>query len=293
MHVAVLGAGTMGRGIAGQFVREHRVTLRDVDPAVLDEARTTVAETLAGSVEHGSLADDDRERALERLTTTTDLAALAGADLLVEAVPEDLELKREVLAAAEPVVADDAVVATNTSSLSVTAVTADLDRPERALGLHFFNPVHLMALVEVVVGAHTAEATVERAVELVEALGKEPVVVRDSAGFATSRLGLALGLEAIRMVETGVAGPREVDRAMELGYDHPVGPVELGDVVGLDVRLEVAEYLREQLGERFRPPQSLRQKVRAGELGRKTGRGFYVWDGDERVGVADDWGTRA
>ena len=176
----------------------------------------------------------------------------------------------------------------NTSSLSVTEIASVLERPERAIGLHFFNPVHLMGLVEIVVAEGTSEETLETATEFVEEIGKEPVTVRDSAGFASSRLGVALGVEAIRMLETGVAGPRAIDRAMELGYNHPMGPIELTDTVGLDVRLDILEYLQEELGERFRPPQLLRQKVRAGKLGKKTGEGFYIWEDGETVGVGGD-----
>ncbi|MFW5918910.1 MAG: 3-hydroxyacyl-CoA dehydrogenase family protein, partial [Halanaeroarchaeum sp.] len=222
-----------------------------------------------------------------RIEGTTDLElAVADADLVIEAVPEDLDLKREVLADAEDHASDDAVIATNTSSLSVTAIAGALDRPERAVGLHFFNPVHIMALVEVVVAEQTRDETLTFAREFVEGIDKTPIEVRDSPGFASSRLGAALGAEAMRMVQEGVADPRDVDRAMELGYNHPMGPIELGDVVGLDVRLDILEYLREELGERFRPPQILKRKVRAGKLGKKTGEGFYVWEDGEVVGVS-------
>jgi 3-hydroxybutyryl-CoA dehydrogenase len=192
-----------------------------------------------------------------------------------------------VLADAEERAADDAILATNTSSLSVTSVADGLATPERAIGLHFFNPAYAMALVEVVVGERTAPAVRDRAVAFVEGLEKTPVEVRDTPGFASSRLGVAIGVEAMRMVEEGVASTTDVDAAMELGYRHPTGPLELSDVVGLDVRLDVLEYLREELGERFRPPQILKRKVRAGHLGEKTGRGFYVWEDGEAVRPAD------
>ncbi|MCL7418458.1 MAG: 3-hydroxyacyl-CoA dehydrogenase family protein, partial [Halalkalicoccus sp.] len=190
--------------------------------------------------------------------------------------------------AVEDAAPNGAVLASNTSSLSVTQIASVLEDPSRAVGLHFFNPVHIMGLVELVVAEQTDEETVAFAEGFVDDIGKEPVTVRDSAGFASSRLGVALGVEAIRMLETGVAGPRAIDRAMELGYNHPMGPIELTDVVGLDVRLDILEYLQEELGERFRPPQLLRQKVRAGKLGKKTGEGFYVWDEGEVVGVSGD-----
>jgi 3-hydroxybutyryl-CoA dehydrogenase len=217
--------------------------------------------------------------------------AVADADLVVEAVPEDVDLKQSVfedVAAAAP---PDAILATNTSSLSVTEIISTLDDPGRALGLHFFNPVHIMGLVEVIDAEQTDEATLDRVINFVESLDKSPITIRDSAGFASSRLGVALGAEAVRMLETGVAGPRDIDKAMELGYNHPMGPIELTDVVGLDVRLDVLEYLHEELGERFRPPQALRQKVRAGKLGKKTGEGFYIWEDGEIVDVSGGGGV--
>ena len=183
-------------------------------------------------------------------------------------------------------------MATNTSSLSVTELASSLERPGNLIGLHFFNPVHIMSLVEVVVGERTAESTREFGIEFVEGIDKTPVVVRDVPGFASSRLGVALGVEAIRMVEEGVASPRDIDNAMELGYNHPMGPLELTDVVGLDVRLDILEYLREELGERFKPPQLLKRKVRAGKLGRKSGEGFYVWDEGEAVATSGEWESR-
>jgi 3-hydroxybutyryl-CoA dehydrogenase len=285
MNVAVVGAGTMGAGIAGLCARAgHDVWLRDVDEDVLEAARDRMAATFDGAVKRDILTDDERHEALARVETTTDLGtAVTDADLVVEAVPENADLKREVHEAAAAAAPDGATLATNTSSLSVTGIAAALDRPERVVGLHFFNPPHAMDLVEVVRGERTAETTERFAVDFVEELGKVPVVVDDAPGFATSRLGVALGAEAMRMVEAGVASVADVDRAMELGYNHPMGPLELTDVVGLDVRLEVLNHLRDELGERFRPPQILRRKVRAGKLGKKSGEGFYVWEGGEPV----------
>jgi 3-hydroxybutyryl-CoA dehydrogenase len=288
MHVAVLGAGTMGRDIAYVCaVAGHEVTLRDVDPEVLATAAEHVEATLADGVERGALTGDEADAARERVRTATDLGALSGAGLVIEAVPEDLELKRSVLADAEAHAAGDAVLATNTSSLSVTSVADGLASPERGIGLHFFNPAYAMALVEVVVGEQTAPAVRDRAVSFVEGLDKTAVEVRDTPGFASSRLGVAIGVEAMRMVEGGVASAADIDAAMELGYRHPTGPLELSDVVGLDIRLDILEYLRDELGERFRPPQVLKRKVRAGHLGEKTGRGFYVWEDGEAVRPVD------
>jgi len=278
----------MGRDIAHVCaVAGHEVTVRDVDSDVLEEARDHVADNLGGGVERGKLDRETADAALDRIDFTDELEAVEGAALAVEAVPEEMDLKHAVLGEAEPLLADDAVVATNTSSLSVTSVMDELDDPARGLGLHFFNPAYVMDLVEVVHGERTGESTRERAVEFVEGLEKTAVEVRDTPGFASSRLGVALGVEAMRMVEAGVASAEDIDAAMELGYRHPMGPLQLTDVVGLDVRLDVLEYLREELGERFRPPQVLKRKVRAGKLGKKTGEGFYVWEDGDAIRPAD------
>jgi 3-hydroxybutyryl-CoA dehydrogenase len=294
MHVTVLGAGTMGHGIAQvSAMAGHEVTLRDVEPGIVDDGIDSIRSNLEGGVERGKVTEADRQATLGRLSGETDLtAAVRDADLVAEAVPEDLDLKTTVLADAEAAADAGTVLATNTSSLSVTELASGLERPENLLGLHFFNPVHIMSLVEVVVGERTAESTREFGIEFVEGIDKTPVVVRDVPGFASSRLGVALGVEAIRMVEEGVASPRDIDTAMELGYNHPMGPLELTDVVGLDVRLDILEYLRTELGERFKPPQLLKRKVRAGKLGRKSGEGFYVWDEGEAVATSGEWEGR-
>lgn len=278
--VAVLGAGTMGRGIAHvAALAGHETRLQDVDAGALASALETIRANLEKGVELGKVEPAEREAALGRLRTTVELdRACEGADLVIEAVPEKLELKRSVLAEVATLVEPTAVIASNTSSLSITSVAEAVDGAERVLGLHFFNPVHIMALVEVVRGERTTDRVVEQAVEFSEGLGKEPIVVRDSPGFASSRLGVTLGLEAIRMVEEDVASPRDIDRAMELGYRHPMGPLKLTDLVGLDVRLEIARHLHRELGgERFRPPDLLERMVREGRLGKKSGAGFYEW----------------
>lgn len=275
----------MGHGIAQvSAMAGHEAAIRDLDRDLVGDGLDAIRSNLDGGIERGKVTEAEKAATLDRITGETDLvAAVEGADLVVEAVPERFDLKAEVLSDAEAAVDADAVLATNTSSLSVTELASTLERPGRFVGLHFFNPVHVMPLVETVVGERTDDRTREFAVDYVEGVDRTPVVIRDSPGFASSRLGVALGVEAIRMVEGGVASPREIDRVMELGYDHPVGPLELTDVVGLDVRLDVLQYLRDELGERFRPPQLLKRKVRAGKTGRKAGEGFYVWEDGEPV----------
>ncbi|ELZ11831.1 3-hydroxyacyl-CoA dehydrogenase [Natrinema thermotolerans DSM 11552] len=291
MQIAVLGAGSMGHGIAQvSATAGHDVVLRDVEDDLVEDGLEGIRENLQGGVDRDKLTESEMAAALERIEGTTDLeAAVADADLVVEAVPEDMDLKQQVFSDVEDATGEDTVIASNTSSLSVTEMASALENPERAVGLHFFNPPHIMDLVEIIIAEQTDERTEEFAIDYVRDIEKEDVVVRDTAGFATSRLGLALGLEAIRMVEQGVASPADIDEGMEIGYGHPMGPIELTDHVGLDVRLHIAEYLREELGERFKPPQSLRRKVRAGKLGKKTGEGYYVWEDGERVGTSGDW----
>ncbi|ELZ15120.1 3-hydroxyacyl-CoA dehydrogenase [Haloterrigena salina JCM 13891] len=293
MQIAVLGAGSMGHGIAQvSAMAGHDVVLRDIEADLVEDGLEGIRTNLQGGVDRDKLTAEEMEETLERIEGTTDLeAAVEDADLVVEAVPEEMDLKRDVFADVEAATDEDAVIASNTSSLSVTEMASALERPERAVGLHFFNPPHIMDLVEIVIAEQTDERTEAFAVDYVRSIEKEDVVVRDTAGFATSRLGVALGLEAIRMVEQGVASPADIDEGMKLGYGHPMGPIELTDHVGLDVRLHIAEHLRVELGERFKPPQSLRRKVQAGNLGKKTGEGYYVWEDGERVGTSGDWGT--
>jgi 3-hydroxybutyryl-CoA dehydrogenase len=274
--IGVYGGGRMGAGIAHTFLAAGcQVVVVEGDDATALAARERVVSSLGKAAERGSLTGTIDE-AEARLTTTTDAAGLAQVELVIEAVPEDAALKLGVLQRVEQV-APDAVLATNTSSLSIDAIAAGLKAPERFIGLHFFNPVPASDLVEVVVGAHTAYPLVEQARGWVAALGKTAITVRDSPGFASSRLGVAIALEAMRMVQEGVASAEDIDTAMTLGYRHPVGPLRTTDIVGLDVRLAIAEHLARELGPRFEPPPLLRDKVAAGELGRKSGRGFYDW----------------
>jgi 3-hydroxybutyryl-CoA dehydrogenase len=270
----------MGAGIAQVFLMHgSEVVVSESDDSAAEAARARVHEGLKGAQERGKL-DMDPAVVLERLRVVTDVGQLPeGVDVVVEAVPERPELKVDVLTRAEGVVSESTVLASNTSSLSIAELGNALQRPQRFLGMHFFNPVPASKLVEVVLAPATEEQVGLRAQEWARALGKTDVVVKDSPGFATSRLGVALGLEAIRMLEEGVADAASIDAAMELGYRHPMGPLRSTDLVGLDVRLAIAEYLRKTLGERFAPPRLLCDKVARGELGRKSGRGFHDWTG--------------
>jgi len=294
MHVAVLGAGTMGHGIAQvSAMAGHDVWIRDIEQEFVDDGLVSIEENLQGGVKRDKVTEGEKAATLERVTGTTSLSkAVSDTDLVVEAVPEEMDIKHETFSQVEAHVDRETILASNTSSLSLTEIASVLDYPDRAVGLHFFNPVHIMELVEIVVAEQTSDETVKRAYEFVDGIDRTPVEVTDSPGFASSRLGVALGVEAMRMVQEGVASPEDIDAAMELGYNHPQGPIALGDVVGLDVRLDILEHLREELGERFRPPQILKRKVRAGKLGKKTGEGFYVWEDGEIVDTSGDWGEK-
>jgi 3-hydroxybutyryl-CoA dehydrogenase len=278
--VAVVGAGTMGHGIAQvAAMAGYSVMLTDARADALDSARTRIADNLAGAVQRGKLSRQDADATIGRISTSPDMrSAVHAAHIVVEAVVEDLARKREVFAAIDAVADAGAVLASNTSSLSIAAIADATTRPERVVGMHFFNPVHIMKLVEIVVHPRADPKCVAAATSFATAINKTPIVVRDSPGFASSRLGVALGLEAMRMVEEGVASAQDIDTAMELGYGHPMGPLRVSDLVGLDVRLHIAEYLHRELKtDRFEVPTILREKVANGELGKKTGRGFYDW----------------
>ncbi|MFF4891469.1 3-hydroxyacyl-CoA dehydrogenase family protein [Micromonospora chersina] len=278
----VVGAGTMGLGIAYVAAGAgYAVELVEVDPARGADALRRLGELWERGVQRGKLTAEAATANRERVTLRAGLAEVAeGPDVIVEAVPERLDLKRAVLADAEG--RRPALLGSNTSSIPIAELAEGLERPAAFLGLHFFNPVWAMALLEVVVGPATAPETTAAAVALAGRLGKDPVVVRDMPGFATSRLGVTLGLEAIRMVADGVASPADIDKAMVLGYRHPVGPLELTDLVGLDVRLDIARTLQAAYGDRFAPPPLLVEMVAAGRLGKKSGQGFYTWEGGVR-----------
>lgn len=278
--IAVLGAGTMGHGIAQTAaVAGYSVVLRDVSEQLVSKALRAIESNLAKGVERGKVTEAERDRALSNIRPAITLEETADSDLFVEAIPERLELKREMLRSIESLTNTDFVFATNTSSLSITEIAEGSRRPARVVGMHYFNPVHIMRLVEIVAGRETSPETIEAVRGVAARMKKEPIVVKDVPGFASSRLGLAIGLEAMRMVEEGVASAKDIDTAMELGYNHPMGPLRLTDLVGLDVRLHIAEYLHDKLGtERFRPPELLQRMVAEGKLGKKTGEGFYKWN---------------
>ncbi|GLW98511.1 3-hydroxyacyl-CoA dehydrogenase family protein [Microtetraspora sp. NBRC 16547] len=280
VRCGVVGGGRMGAGIAHALLLAGcDVTLVERDAQSVTAARGRVERAVEGSAKRGQV--DDAGTVMARLAAVADYGDLAGSGLVVEAVPEDLDLKLVTLRAVEDAVSPDAVIASNTSSISLDTLAQALARPERLLGFHFFNPVPASKLVEVVIAGATDPALRARAVAWVEQIKKTAVVVKDAPGFASSRLGVALGLEAIRMVEAGVASAADIDAAMTLGYGHPTGPLRLTDLVGLDVRLGIARYLERELGPRFAPPKLLVELVEQGHLGRKTGKGFYDWSEDQ------------
>ena len=256
--------------------------MRDVNADALAHGRQSIERNLTKGIQLGKFTEHDHDDTLQRISSTTELTDIRAADLVIEAAPERLGLKQSLLRESEALIDRDCIFATNTSSLSITEIASVSSRPANVVGMHFFNPVHLMRLVEVVTGAETSDDATATVCQVATRMKKEPIIVRDVPGFASSRLGVTLGLEAMRMVEQGVASARDIDTAMELGYNHPMGPLRLTDLVGLDVRLHIAEYLHGKLGsETFRPPEILRRMVSEGKLGKKSGEGFYKWNEQE------------
>jgi 3-hydroxybutyryl-CoA dehydrogenase len=280
-RILVVGAGTMGHGIAHVAAQAgYEAAIYDMAPAAVQKALGSVKANLQKGVEKGKLTEAQRDAALARLSAAPARLedAAAWCDLAVEAVPEKIELKAQVFGTLGKHAPAHAVLATNTSSLPVTKIAEASGRPAQVVGMHFFNPVHIMALLEVVRADTTSEATLATTLAVGKAMGKQVIVVKDAPGFATSRLGIALGMEAIRMVAEGVASAADIDTAMTLGYGHPMGPLKLTDLVGLDVRLGIAEHLARVLDDRrFAPPALLRRMVAEGKLGKKSGQGFYAW----------------
>lgn len=279
-RAAVLGAGTMGHGIAQVLAMSGIETcLFDISEEAVADGLAKIAGNLDKGVARGKVSEEDKAAAVARLSGAVDLErAIEGVQVVVEAVPERIELKRDLFGRLGAALGPEVLLATNTSSLSITEIADATEHPERVVGMHFFNPVHIMKLVEVVRTARSSEEAAETAIALAKRMGKDPIDVRDAPGFASSRLGIAIGMEAIRMVEEKVASAEDIDKAMVLGYGFPMGPLKLTDLVGLDVRLAIAEYLSGELGDRFAPPALLREMVERGELGKKSGKGFYDWE---------------
>jgi 3-hydroxybutyryl-CoA dehydrogenase len=279
-RMLVVGAGTMGRGIAHvAALAGFDVALSDKDAAAVEKALGAIRADMKKGVEKGKLAQADMDAAVARLRASSDLCADATAsEVVVEAVFEDLALKTKLLSHLDDHMGPTALLGSNTSSLSLTELARATKHPERVVGTHFFNPVHLMQLLEIVAAEQTSPETLAKAQALAKRLGKTAIVVKDAPGFATSRLGVCLGLEAIRMLEQGVASAADIDTALELGYRHPMGPLKLTDLVGLDVRLNIADYLASKLvGDQYKAPETLRRLVAEGKLGKKSGEGFYRW----------------
>ena len=278
-RAAVVGAGIMGHGIAHVLAQCGIDTrLYDVASGSVEKGLTSVRSNLDKGLAKGKVTQADRDATLARLSGTTSLDhAIDGVHVVIEAVPENLELKQTIFEELGGKLSPEVLLATNTSSLSITRIAAVTRAPERVVGMHFFNPVHIMKLVEVVETPKSSEQAVQAAIDLGRRAGKDPIRVKDAPGFASSRLGIAIGMEAIRMLESGVASAADIDKAMKLGYGFPMGPLELTDQVGLDVRLAIADYLSKELGPRFEPPKLLREMVQRGELGKKSGKGFYEW----------------
>ena len=278
-RAAVLGAGTMGHGIAHVLATSGITTkLYDLMPGAVERGLASVRANLDKGVQKGKVTQADRDASVARLSGTIQLdEAIEGVDLVIEAVPEKLELKQQIFSNIGEKLGSHVLLATNTSSLPIARIASVTPHAERVVGMHFFNPVHIMKLIEVVTTDRSSASAVRTAVELGVRLGKDPIVVKDAPGFASSRLGILLGLEAIRMLESGIASAQDIDKAMTLGYGHPMGPLQLTDLVGLDVRLSIAQYLEKEFGSRFAPPALLIEKVARGELGKKSGKGFYEW----------------
>jgi len=279
--VAVLGAGTMGNGIAHVFARSgYRVILRDTEKRFLDRALETISKNLDREIRKGAVSNAEKEPILRRIDPVIDIDAISAADFLVEAVPEQIELKRKLLGEADRILGPQAIIATNTSSISITMLAAATKRPDRCIGMHFMNPVPVMPLVEVIRALQTSAGTFETTMKVCEKLQKKPVAVTDSPGFVSNRVLMPLINEAAFCVMEGVAAPESVDAVMKLGMNHPMGPLELADFIGLDVCLDIMEVLFSGFGDsKFRPCPLLKKMVSAGWLGKKSGRGFYTYSG--------------
>lgn len=277
--IAVIGAGTMGRGIAyAAALGGYRTVLEDVSPEVLEQGTAYISQALEDGVARGKVTLEQKDKALDNVTTSRSVEDVCReADLLIEAVPEEMEVKLEIFTIFDKFAKPDAILASNTSSLSITEMASITFRAENCIGMHFFNPVPKMKLLEIVRALETSEATLQSCVEVGRRMGKEVVVIRESPGFVTSRINAMIGNEAFYMLQEGVASAEDIDKALKLGLNHPLGPFELVDLVGLDIRLNILEYLHKTLGEKYRPCPLLTQYVKAGRIGRKSGRGVYEY----------------
>jgi 3-hydroxybutyryl-CoA dehydrogenase len=282
--IAVIGAGTMGRGIAyAAALGGYRTVLEDVSPEMLEQGTAYISQALEDGLARGKVTQEQKDKALANLTTSRSVEDVCReADLLIEAVPEEMEVKLEIFTIFDKFARPDAIVASNTSSLSITEMASITFRAGNCIGMHFFNPVPKMKLLEIVRALETSEATLQACVEVGRRMGKEVVVIRESPGFVTSRINAMIGNEAFYMLQEGIASAEDIDKALKLGLNHPMGPFELVDLVGLDVRLNILEYLHKTLGEKYRPCPLLAQYVKAGRTGRKSGRGVYEY-GDNGV----------
>ncbi len=279
-RILVIGAGTMGNGIAHVAAAAgYPVLLHDISEELIRSGIASIGMNLEKGIEKGKITRTERDATLGRIEPAPDMeAGVTAAGLVIEAAPEKIELKTDIFRQLDRSAAAETILASNTSSLPIGKIAAATVRPDRVIGMHFFNPVHIMPLLELVRGDETSQATLETALEVARRMAKDPIVVRDAPGFATSRLGVVLGLEAMRMLEQNVASAEDIDKAMTLGYRHPMGPLKLTDLVGLDVRLHIAEHLHAELGsDAFKPPEILRTMVTEGRLGKKSGQGFYSW----------------
>ena len=279
--IAVIGAGTMGHGIAQvAAMAGFTVSLYDIRQDFVSRGIGHITKNLEKGIARGKVTEEQKELALSRLSGTIELSVAASdAQLVIEAIPEKPELKHDLYTKLEEICPSETIYGSNTSSLSISGLAKSTKRADKFIGMHFFNPVHIMKLLEIVIADETSEETLNTVKELAKKFGKDYIVVKDFPGFATSRLGVCIGLEAIRMVEQGVASPEDIDKAMTLGYAHPMGPLKLTDLVGLDVRLNIADYLCKELeSDVFKAPQLMRDMVEQGKLGKKSGHGFYPWD---------------
>lgn len=276
MKIGVIGAGTMGAGIAEVASKKYEVVVRDIKDEFVEKGKATITKSFEKSVAKERITEEEKNEYLGRLTFTTDVNDLKDCDLIIEAASENPEIKKSIFKELDELCGDDTILASNTSSISITEIAAATSRPDKVIGMHFFNPAAIMKLVEIIKGLTTSEETVAKVTEITEAIGKTPVEVKEAPGFVVNRILIPMINEGIFALQEGLATPEGIDTAMKLGANHPMGPLELADLIGLDIVLNVMDYLKDTFGsDKYSAPVLLRQKVAAGELGRKSGKGFY------------------